>query len=286
MTGRILQIVLVGLLSNVLCAQSDSAPEPASSLRSEVSALKERMREDSLNIREEMYSLFGENHSSVLLLQVIDLIKEVKGMQGLLQAQGEKIEDLESKLAEKMTEIGKGMESKLAEKMTEMGTGMELMITKVDSKIEVMRSEVRLISQQKLTWQNSTHDDKLFSEYAVDGVYSLSGDSFGVNPIQHPVSGHSQRNFMLIIDLGGLFKIHTVKLWNRIDCCQENSLGVFIYADEDLLGGIAESKPLYNFQANDQVYARKIYVKQSLAKNMNFREVQVFGSGPFDESEF
>ena len=271
MTGLILQIVLVGLFSNVLCAHSDSAPEPASSLRSEVSALKERMREDSLNIREEMYSLFGENHSSVLLLQVIDLIKEVKGMQGLLQAQGEKIEN---------------MDSKLAEKMTEMGKGMELMITKVDSKIEVMRSEVRLISQQKLTWQNSSFDDKLFSEYAVDGVYSLSGDIFGVNPIQHSVSGNSQRNFMLIIDLGGFFKIHTVKLWNRIDCCQENSLGVFIYADEDLLGGIAESKPLYNFQANDQVYARKIYVKQSLAKNMNFREVQVFGSGPFDESEF
>ena len=190
---------------------------------------------------------------------------------GREQAQGEKIEN---------------MESKLAEKMTEMGKGMELMITKVDSKIEVMRSEVRLISQQKLTWQNSTFDDKLFSEYAVDGVYSLSGDLFGVNPIQHPVSGHGQRNFMLIIDLGGLFKIHTVKLWNRIDSGQDNNLGVFIYADEDLLGGIAESKPLYNFQAIDQVYARKIYVKQSLAKNMNFREVQVFGSGPFDESEF
>jgi DNA-binding MltR family transcriptional regulator len=89
---------------------------------------------------------------------------------------------------------------------------------------------------------------------------------------------------MVIIDLGGLFKIHTVKLWNRLEA-QSHNLGVFLYADDEILGGIAELKNLYNFRANDQVYARKIYLKQSLAKLMMFREVQVFGSGPFNENE-
>ena len=89
---------------------------------------------------------------------------------------------------------------------------------------------------------------------------------------------------MLIIDLGGLFKINTVKLWSRLTS-QSFNIGVFVYADEELLGGIAEEKSPYNFRAKDKLYARKIYVKQSLAKLMMFREVQVFGSGPFDGGE-
>jgi len=90
---------------------------------------------------------------------------------------------------------------------------------------------------------------------------------------------------MLIIDLGGFFKIHTVKVWNRADCCQSQSLGVVVYADEEILGTINESKLLYNFLANDQVYASKIYLKQSIPNHMNFREVQVFGTGPYNEDE-
>ena len=319
MTGLILQIVLVGLFSNVLCAQSDSAQEPASSLKSEVSALKERLREDSLNIYEEMYSHFADIQSSLLLLHLIDLIKEVKEMQGLARVQGEEIKDMESTMAEKFD----SMESKLFEELKQLETKQESRsektesklvtaieeiksmivedikdvesnligsieevgskVSKVDNKIEVTRSEVRLISQQKLTWQNSTYAEKLFSEYAVDGVYTASGDLWGLNPIQH-IGGNS-RNFMLIVDLGGFFKIHTVKVWNRVDCCQSQSLGVLIYADDELLGGINEEKLIFNFKANDGVYARKIYLKQSTPNWMNLREVQVFGTGPYDEDE-
>ena len=267
----VFQILLLSLLLNVLCAQLDSSPHPASGMpKSDVVALKDKLREDSLNSKEEIYSLIGVDPTSLLLLQMINLIKEVKEMKGLVRAQGEQITDMESQLSDKMTEMEKGIGS---------------MITKVDKKVEVMRSEVRLISQQKLTWQNSTWQDRLFSEYAVDGVYTLSNDWNGLNPIQHPNDADgSKRNFMLIIDLGGLFKINTVKLWSRLTD-QSFNIGVFVYADEELLGGIAEEKSLYNFRAKDKLYAREIYVKQSLAKLMMFREVQVFGSGPFDGGE-
>jgi len=253
------------------------------------------------------------------MVQMIELIKEVKELQGLVRVQGEKIEDIKSNLDEKIKcletklsadfeksqtkqdmrskkieskvvkAIGEmklsfvesigGLESKLA---AEVGK-VESKVTKVDRKIEVSRSEVRLVSQQKLTWQNSTYGEKLFSEYAVDGVYTASGDLFGLNPIQH--MGGNHKNFMLIINLGGLFKIHTVKVWNRIDCCQTQSVGVYVYADDELLGGLNEAKLLYNFRARDKVYARNIYLKQSINCWMNLREVQVFGTGPYGEDE-
>ena len=202
----VLQLVLLGLISNVLKAESEevllSAP---ASLRSEVTALKDQLREESLSLREEMYSLLGSDRSGLLLLQVIDLIKEVKEMQEQIIGQAEKIESIESKLVESMESLERMGESQ-GVKMSEV----ESLVTAVNGKVETMRSEVRLISQQKLTWQNSTWNDRLFSEYTVDGVYTLGTDWNALNPISHP-HGSPQRNNVLIIDLGGLFKIRTVK---------------------------------------------------------------------------
>merc|ERR1719173_234377 len=81
------------------------------------------------------------------------------------------------------------------------------------NRIDVMRSEERLISQQKLTWHNSTQGSRSFSDYAVDGVYRMTHDEGGMNPIQHTDDKLKGRNNMVMIDLGALFKIHTVKLW-------------------------------------------------------------------------
>ena len=313
----VFHLVLLGFFSNALIAESEEALGLAN-LGSEVRALKDQFREESLSLREEMYSLFGDNRSGMLLLQVIDLIKEVKEMQGRLMVQAEQIENMESKLVDKIEDMESKLESKescersepeedneleekLVETITELGSSLvekmeevesklagdigelDSKVAKVDTKIKVWRSEVRLISQQKLTWQNSTYAEKLFSEYAVDGVYTGSGDLWGLNPIQH--MGGNNRNYMLIVDLGGLFKIHTVKVWNRVDCCQSQSLGVVVYAGDELLGSLNEQKLLFNFPAGDDVYARKIYLKQSIPNWMNLREVQVFGTGPFDDDE-
>jgi len=251
---------------------------------------------------------FGDKQSSVLLLTIIDLVKEVKDLHYLVKAHsekmdhldelikkmGDKTDNMEAKLVDTIDLIkniedqNDDMESKLVNTIWEVESRlvqnikeMESKVTNVDSKIEVWRSEVRLISQQKLTWQNTTQKYH-YSDFAVDGVYTLSKDMEGVNPMQH-IDG-SQINHMLIIDLGGFFKIHSVKIWNRIGCCQDR-LGVMIYADEELLGGIYEPKRQYNFKAKDKVYARKIYLKQTRPLNMNYVEVQVFGTGPYDECE-
>jgi len=263
-------------LLNLLFAHSDKANVPTGgSISSQ--ALRKKVSEES--------------QSNILLLQVIDLIKEVKELKGLLGIQSEKFERLESNLLEEIGEIKwkqvelidkiENTEARLVENMDYM----ESKITKVGSKIEVMRSEIRLISQQKLTWQNDTYpmdDPKLLSEYAVDGVYTASKDEWNLNPIVH--SGTNKRTNMLIIDLGGLFKIHTVKVWQRVDS-HDQSIGVLIYADEELIGAITEFKYIQNFKANHHVYARKIYLKNSIASWITLREVQVFGSGPYHKDE-
>ena len=119
----------------------------------------------------------------------------------------------------------------------------------------------------------------------MDGVYTLSVDFGGVNPVQHPGRGMTARNNMIIIDLGGLFLVHTVKLWNRIEAHQDHALGVFIYVDDQRIGSIVDVQRLYNFHAPKNVYGRKIYIKQSLAKYLNFIEIQVFGTGPYIPEE-
>jgi len=261
----LLQIVIINTLLNLLFAESDKAHAG----RVSSSALREKVPEVS--------------ESNILLLQVIDLIRDVQELKGLLLIQSEKIERLESNLLEEIEEI----KSEQCEQDELMATieNMDSKVTKLGSKIEAMKSEVRLISQQKLTWQNDTYpmnDPKLFSEYAVDGVYYGGEDIWKLNPIAH--SGTIDKNNMWIVDLGGLFKIHTVKVWLR-DCCQDQSIGIMIYADLELIGAITEFKYLHNFKAKNQVFARKIYLKNSITRHITMREVQVYGSGPYHKDE-
>jgi len=307
--GLVLQLALLSLFGNVLFAHSEKVDSVAGSLKKEQMDREEKLRKE----------FFGGYQSNVLLLQVSDLIKEVTKLQVLAEVQSKNLKDMESKLTKnienmaqeirelktkqcekndelesKLVDIVEKSESRLIENINDVESSIIENIEEVgskvqivDRKIEVGRSEVRLISQQKLTWQNSTYEENkggLFPDYAVDGVYTLSKDDRGVNPIQGP--GDDKRNNMLIVDLGGFFKIHTVKVWNRVDAITEHNIGLLVYAGEDLLGAVSEHKFLYNYRAKDNVFASKIYLKQSIKRWMRIREVQVFGTGPYDKDEF
>jgi len=233
----------------------------------------------------------GSSQSSVLLLTVIDLLREVKDLHCFVKEHSEKIDkrmdELEFKFSQHVDTIG-GLESRLVQNMEDieetlignMGE-MDSVVKSVGSKIDVWRSEVRLISHHKQTWQNSTHG-RLFSDFVVDGVYTLSDDYAGANPIQHV--NDRNVNTMIIIDLGGLFQIHLIKVWNRMDCCQDR-LGVLIYADDELVGNIHVAQVQYNFYVKEYVFARKIYFKQVSETYMNYLEIQVFGNGPYEAKE-
>jgi len=224
----------------------------------------------------ELFKSFG-NRDNTLSWVVRDLVQEVKSYKELLSEQG--------KMMKLVSEQGK----MIASKMEGMESDLKQALDQIDSlknRIDIIRSEVRLISQQKLTWHNSTHNNRHFSDYAVDGVYRLANDGDGMNPIQHTDDNSKGPNNMVIVDLGALFKIHTVKLWRRPDlCCDHRDIGLLIYADDTLIGATSDARRLYNLPVNGDVYASKIYVKQPKLATVNFLEIQVFGTGPFGKDE-
>ena len=269
---------LVFVLFPCVLVTTNAADAPPAEETNDASTLKQHFREETLNIREEMYSLFSERQgAAVMALQLMDLVREVKDVLDSVKKLEDKMDTLSTEQKERM--------SRLEDSVDSLRTELSTKLTNVEEKVDVMRSEVRLISQHKLTWQNSTWDNMYYSDFAVDGIYTLSAGYSTDNPVQHPGRGMNRRNNMVIIDLGAFFKIHTIKLWNRIDVQQEYALGVLIYADDQLIGSIHEIQRLYNVQVNGDVYGRKIYVKQSLDKYINFIEIQVFGSGPYGKAE-
>lgn len=269
---------LIFVLFPCILVTTNTADAPPAEVTNDVSTMKQHFREETLNLREEMYSLFGERQgASIMALQLMDLVREVKDVLDSFKSLEDKMDTLRTEQKERM--------SRLEDSVDSVRTELSTKLTNVEEKVDVMRSEVRLISQHKLTWQNSTWDNMYYSDFVVDGIYTLSAGYNTDNPISHPGRGMNRRNNMVIIDLGAFFKVHTIKLWNRIDVQQEYALGVLIYADDQLIGSIHDNQRLYNIQVNGDVYGRKIYVKQSLDKYINFIEIQVFGSGPYGKGE-
>ena len=282
-----MNVVALALLSCVLLTTINGSDIVAPPEDTNLSKLTPYFREEMLSLREEMYSLFSEREGTgILALQVLELVREVKEVADSVKRLEGKMEDLSGKQEEivsSFNSLSHGMSSNF-EDLTEQTGLVEEKVEKVGEKLDVIRSEVRLISQHKLTWQNTTWDNVYHSDFAVDGVYTKVAPHAGSssNPMQK--TGQLKGN-ILLIDLGGFFKIHTIKLWNRLDSYNRASIGVLIYVDEQLVGAVHDVQKLYNFRVDPEVYGKKVYLKQSLDQVINFIEIQVFGSGPYSEDE-
>jgi len=261
---------------------------PISCLICVLTAVGQRIDKKGYSHQEKMVKSFA-GLDTTLSWVVRDLVKEVKDYKELVSEQGKKIanemEVMKSDVRELVSEQGKKIADEMEGMKTDLGNVLD-QLHGLKKTIDIMRSEVRLISQQKLTWHNSTQSGRYFSDFAVDGVYRIANDENGLNPIQHTDDGKKNPNNMVMINLGALFKIHTVKLWTRPNgCCQHRNIGLLIYADDTLLGATSESRYLYNLPVHGDVYAKKIYVKNPRKETVNFLEIQVFGTGPFGKDE-
>ena len=302
-------LLVVSFCLTLATAQDDSTvalpPRDNDVIAGDVIAeMRLRMREEHLDLREEIYEILGKMLPGQGLAVVVgELVGEVRYYRELAaqqysemaaqQAQqykeaaaqqAQQYRELAAQHTEQYTETQQYREDML-ERMescsTELVSEMSSKLGRLETRMDVVRDEVRLVSQYKLTWANQTNA-YLQPEYAVDGVYTRTGVFNTDNPIYH--SNSHVRNNLLIIDLGGIFKIHSVLVWNRIDFQTENN-GVFVFADETLLGAITEVKDLYKFKAVGTVYARKAILKQTSADNLTVLEVQVYGTGPFGKDE-
>ena len=94
-------------------------------------------------------------------------------------------------------------------------------------------------------------------------------------------SAPAVENNQLYVELGGLFKISKIKIWNVRHCCQQGLVGTLVYADKVLVGTVARAQDTYIYEVEDNVYARKVTLRQPLAQHLHILELQVWGSGPF-----
>jgi len=159
----------------------------------------------------------------------------------------------------------------------------------IKTRQKTMLSEVRLISLYKMTNQTTdyTPGDNP-SGLAVDGqfVFSQWAPSTPDRTIAH--TAH-QSNQKIWIDLGAVFRIYRVVVWNARHCssCFARFIGTHIYADDRLVGVATTSKVAYEWKIseNDPVYARNVILHQPADEYLHVSEVQVWGTGPFAEDD-
>ena len=120
-----------------------------------------------------------------------------------------------------------------------------------------------------------TDGNFLFSEHTTNGMQTL------------PHSASDAPNNKMWIDLGALFRIYKIIVWNHRICCQDRFIGTHIYADERLIGTAITGSNWYEFKVRDEdpTYASKITLHQPLSQYLHPLEIQVWGNGPFNRND-
>ena len=211
----------------------------------------------------------------IALLQ--DIRRTLYGLTERMDTVDDKLDTLKRKISEMDNGIS-GMEGNL---QTNIG--------RIKTRQEAQLNEVRLISLYKMTSSSSVHGDNgHVSNFAVDGQFQESqwAPSTHLRTMFHSPINPGQS---LKIDLGALFRIHRVSVHNARHCshCMERLIGTKILADDRLLGVAIRKKFVNDFDvpAGDAVYARSITLRQELTQYLNILEVQVWGTGPFNDSD-
>ena len=219
------------------------------------------------------------------------------------------VEELEKKIEEKLDSVVEMVESNqilLAEVRTDVKVAGNMLTevknnvsrngeltTQIKSRQETSLTEVRLISLYKMSEQTSQHQGGgggHGSGLAVDGqfVYSHWDPDSPVRTINHLRQLPDQK---LSIDLGALFRIYRVSIWNARHCgagCRDRFIGTKIYLDEKLLATAASGEFIYNFLVPDvdPTYAKSVTLHQPSGTTwLHVVEVQVWGTGPFSPDD-
>jgi len=246
------------------------------------------LKEEALEIKES--TLEGRLALQTTLMETIALLKSqatatnlyIQEIRSTLSSIAARVDSLESKAEERSTNLDEKLEE-LQDKVSESA----VLSSKVSERQKVWMSEVRLISHFKLTEQNNKHVNGWDSDIVVDGQFLFATtEHSNMRPYYHSKSSGPGNE--LVIQLGGLFRVHKIKLWNTRDsCCMSKLIGVHVYADDRLIGSVVETKYTYDFPVSevDPVYAETVTIRQPLTQNTHLLEVQVWGNGPFDRGD-
>jgi len=251
-------------------------------IRKTLEVYKERM--DAVEDKLKLLDIFEDT------LKPLDIIEDkIK----LLDVIDDKFDDLATTLkvntvnTNEEIDENEEMISKLQDVVQDVKAAVESngqMTATIKTRQKTMLSEVRLISLYKMTNQTSEQAGQFPSGLAVDGQFVFSHWSSSNSDLTISHTAH-EPNQKLWIDLGAVFRIYRVVVWNARQCdhCPARFVGTHIYADERLLGVATTTKTAYewNVAENDPVYARSVILHQIRDEYLHVNEVQVWGTGPF-----
>ena len=317
-------ITFLFLIHGVLCINAPvSGESPKTSLERIMETFHE-VREESVTIREEAQQIRQEGYAAIskayqikdeayevkdeayearselesLLIDTFVLLKSqttasnlyIHEIRNTLAAINKRMDSWESQLDSldsQMQELKGTVDESQSQLSAKVESSLTLSAT-VNSRIKAWMSEVRLISLFKAADMNAPHPT-YGPGVVTDGQFMMSHQVHSEmrTHCHSDNTGGKLRNNKLWIDLGGFFRIHRVHIWNYRNCCLDQLVGTHVYADEALLGAVIESAHYHDIMVpeGDPTYASKITLHQPLAKNIHVLEVQVWGSGPFNEDD-
>ena len=238
-----------------------------------------------------------------------DLEDKIEGVEDRIEGVEDKIEGVEDKIEGVEQRIGQRFD-KQDETLEESFAGLNEQTTGLDEKIaeqgklstsisesvadtlstaqtlkarqEVQITEVRLISLYKITGSNNQHSG--YDEgVIVDGMVTFDRAHWSDMSAHSHSAGTGPGN-KLWVELGGQFKIHSIKIWNLRHCCAERLVGTQVYVDDTIVGTVVHSQLFYDFAVNG-VYGTKVELVQPLSLQLHIIELQVWGTGPYAEDD-
>lgn len=281
--------------------QAYRVQDEALEIKDEALDVKEKTMEAKSELESTLIEtlLLVRSQSTVTNLYIQEIRSSISSMERKMEGLEEKMEGLEEKMEAKIGELEKKTEeledhSTTVKNMVSEQAAVSLQISDhvtetlsstktVRKRQEVQMSEVRLISLYKMTGTNN-HLNNHDSDLAVDGMVTFGQHHWG-DTATYTHSANANPGNKLWIELGGLFKIHKVKIWNLRHCCQERIIGTNVHADKRLIGTVIEALGSYDFTTDELVYGSKVTLEQPLGQSLHVLEVQVWGKGPYSEDD-
>ena len=220
-----------------------------------------------------------------------DLEDKIEGVEDKIEGVEERMDKQDEKIEENFAVLGEqtnGIKEKMAEQealsssISEHVSETLSTAQTLKSRQEVQINEDRLISLFKNTGTNNPHPQR-DAGLAVDGMVTF-GQTHWSDMAAHTDTPTADPGNKLWVELGGLFKIHVIKIWNVRHCCTERIVGTHVYVDETLVGTVIRAEKNYEFTV-DGVYGREITLVQPLSQHLHIIELQVWGTGPYSEDD-
>ena len=178
------------------------------------------------------------------------------------------------------------LEQKLEDKTTSLGEQVEVskeMVQAIKTRQQTWMSEIRLISLYKMADESNGHPDYMTGSIT-DGLVGFS--EYHNNVRVYSAKASASANEKIWIKLGGLFRVHRIQVWNiRITWAKCRFEDTRILVDDTHIGTAVGVAPYYDFKVSSEVYGSTVTLHQPRSTDMNVVEVQVWGCGPFNETD-